>query len=1080
MGRSGCRFWYCSGGLGCTGDSVGKGGDFGGKNAIAVRDSKKFFKRIGRFVRQSWNDKKTFQRSRDDKNGKSDRKCFRCSDLNNLIGECPKPPKEKNQREFVGGSLSDSDQAIKVAEKQALENDIDDETQEIDEIANIKESKNHPLEKVIGNLNQRTLRNKLDENNVVSHNKARLVTQGYNQQEGIDYNETYASVTRIKSIRILLAYACALYFMLFQMDVKSAFLNGFINEEVYVVQPLGFIYFEKPDHVYKLKKALYGLKQAPKAWYDKLKSFLIKHEYNMGMVDNMLFSKKKSSNLIIIQIHVDDIIFSSTYQDMCDDFAKIMHDNFEMNMMGELNFFLGLQLKQMKDGIFFNQSKYIKEMLKKFGLEDSMLMKTLMSSDTKLTKEKECESVDITKYRGMIGCCLTSWFLKKETDIAISTTEAEYVSDEKACQQALWMKRALIDYEIGLNDVLILCDNKGTLDLSKNPMQHSTMDMKIDQQVALDEALVPHASRLRFGKSNFHLRSDITSKESTLQVVYDVLRQTLFYKAFLVTAGVPEIYMQEFWAPATVPHHSIRSNMKQETDELMFTTIKLVSRHQNTQQFDATLLVELTNEDMRNSAAYKEYYAIASGAAPPKIKASVKKMQSSYDTTMPPPKAVDIRLSTSAEGKQSAKSSKAKDEVTGIIPGVPDVPTYESDEEISWKLSDEDNDDDYDVDDQSDAIADDDDDQEDEDEQDDDDQDDNDDDQDSDNDDDDFVHPKLSIHDEESFDPIVQTLSHVENSNDETNDDESYGMNVRGDERPNAKYDDEELYGDVNINLEGQNIQMINVHTTQVLKDIHVTLTPVNPDGQQQSSSMFDHHLKTLEANFSEFMQTNQFAKAVSSIPALVDAYKCDKIILDTYGDTVTLKKRRDDEDKDKPSAGSDRGSKRSRAGKEPESTSAPKEKASKTSGKSIEGAKSHQKTASESTPVEEPMQTTQDLEEPAHLEFEIATHRSIQPWISDLAKQADSRTSFNELMDTLVDFSAFMMNWLKVDTLSPELLAGPTYELMKGLCKSLVELELFLKEVYKATTDQLDWNNPEGQLYPHNLLKPLPLIPNS
>ncbi|GJZ58082.1 retrovirus-related pol polyprotein from transposon TNT 1-94 [Tanacetum coccineum] len=212
-------------------------------------------------------------------------------------------------------------------------------------------------------------RNKLDENGVVSRNKARLVAQGYNQQEGIDYDETYAPVARLESIRILLAYACALDFKLFQMDVKSAFLNGFINEEVYVAQPLGFIDFKKPDHVYKLKKALYGLKQAPKAWYDRLKAFLIKHEYKIGMVDNTLFTKKKSSNLIIVQIYVDDIIFGSTCQDMCDEFAKIMHDEFEMSMMGELNFFLGLQIKQMED-------------------------------------DKECESVDSTKYRGMIGSLL--------------------------------------------------------------------------------------------------------------------------------------------------------------------------------------------------------------------------------------------------------------------------------------------------------------------------------------------------------------------------------------------------------------------------------------------------------------------------------------------------------------------------------------------------------------------------------------------------------------------------------------------------------------------------------------------------
>ncbi|GJT99697.1 retrovirus-related pol polyprotein from transposon TNT 1-94 [Tanacetum coccineum] len=348
-------------------------------------------------------------------------------------------------------------------------------------------------------------KNKLDENGVVTRNKARLVAQGYNQQEGIDYDETYAPVARLESIRILLAYACTLDFKLYQMDVKSAFLNGFINEEVYVAQPPGFIDFAKPNYVYRLKKALYGLKQAPKAWYDRLKAFLIKHDYSMGMVDNTLFTKKKDSNLIIVQIYVDDIIFRSTCQEMCDDFAKIMHDEFEMSMMGELNFFLGLQIKQLDDGIFFNQSKYIKEMLKKFRLEDSKPMKTPMSTETKLTRDEEGESVDNTKYRGMIGtthlglwypkgsgietivyadsdhardyvdrkstsgvctfmgCCLTSWFLKKQTALAISTTEAEYVSAGKACQQALWMKQALIDYGVRLDDIPIMCDNKGAM-----------------------------------------------------------------------------------------------------------------------------------------------------------------------------------------------------------------------------------------------------------------------------------------------------------------------------------------------------------------------------------------------------------------------------------------------------------------------------------------------------------------------------------------------------------------------------------------------------------------------------------------
>nr|GFA75228.1 hypothetical protein [Tanacetum cinerariifolium] len=190
---------------------------------------------------------------------------------------------------------------------------------------------------------------------------------------------------------------------------------------------------------------------------------------------------------------------------------------------------------------------------------------------------------------------------------------------------------------------------------------------------------------------------------------------------------------------------------------------------------------------------------------------------------------------------------------------------------------------------------------------------------------------------------------------------------------------------------------------------------------------------------------------------ALVEAYESDKIILDTYGNVFTLMRRRDDDaNKDEePSVGSDQGSKRRREEKEPESTSAPKEKATRTTGKSTQGSKSQQRTASKSAPAEEPLQTTHDLEEPSHQEFVTATHGSIQAWISELAKQADSCSSFNELRDTHVDFSAFLMNRLKVDTLTSKLLAGLTYELIKGSCKSLMELKFFLEEVYKANTDQ-------------------------
>nr|GEV63907.1 hypothetical protein [Tanacetum cinerariifolium] len=764
------------------------------------------------------------------------------------------------------------------------------------------------------------------------------------------------------------------------------------------------------------------------------------------------------------------------------------------------------------------------------------------------------------------------------------------------------------------------------------------MDITIDQQVALDKALVPHASRLRIDKIHHHsIRFKMNNKKCIVNLEYfremlqicpinpnqqfdelpfeeailTFLRElghsgeikmitnvehkddkknnemyyprftkvigtffmskdqsipkrnkklTPFYKAFLVIADVPAIYMQEFWATATFHYHSIRFKMnnKKHTvnleelghsgeikmitdvninklhqpcrsfdavinkyhsgkstgydslrlsqaqilwgmyhkktldfayllgedfvyqvkhkdakksneiyyprftnvivnffmtkdqsiprrnkvnwhfsmDDYMFTTIKLVFRHQNTQQYGAILPVGLTNEANRNFESYKDYYSIASGAEPPKTKASVRRTQSSSDTTMPPPTAKGKRLKTSAKvdkpvkEKQPTKSSKAKglsvlsgvalteiklatkriltqthishtsgsgvDEGTGIIQGVPDVPTYESDdeeisyklnegtgiilgvpnvptyksndEEISWKSNDDDDQDD------------DDDDQNDNDDQ--DNQDEDDDEQtDLDNDGDDFVHPKFSTHDEEDkdeecFDPIVQTPSQVENTYDKDNNEDSHGMNVEGDKGANEEDDSNELYGDVNINLEAVDLSELE------LKKILI-------DKMESNKSI---HRSDEQKNLYK---------------ALVDGYECNKLILDTYGDTVTLKRRRGVTD-------------------------------------------------------------DQLVEEASH-------HLH---WFQKQAKPPTPNRAWNKTLPAT--HAPFMMNRLKVDTLTPELLAGLTYELMKGSWKSLVEHEFFLEEVYKAKTNQLDWNNHEGQKYPYGLLKPLPLIPNS
>ncbi|KAH9768937.1 Integrase catalytic domain-containing protein [Citrus sinensis] len=249
-------------------------------------------------------------------------------------------------------------------------------------------------------------RNKMDEPGVVVRNKVSLVAQGYNREEGIDFDETFAPVARLESIRMLLAYACHKDFILFQIDVKSAFLNCYIIEEVYVKQPHGFEKEKFSNHVYKLSKALYGLKQAPRAWYDRLKNFLLDNDFSMGKVDTSLFLKHKNQYILVVQIYVDDIIFGSTNELLCNEFSSCMSKEFEMSMMGELKYFLGLQIKQNEEEIFINQGKYVRDLLKRFGYDNGTKKSTPMSTTIKLDKDEKDKKVDIKTYRGMIGSLL--------------------------------------------------------------------------------------------------------------------------------------------------------------------------------------------------------------------------------------------------------------------------------------------------------------------------------------------------------------------------------------------------------------------------------------------------------------------------------------------------------------------------------------------------------------------------------------------------------------------------------------------------------------------------------------------------
>ncbi|GKA18737.1 retrovirus-related pol polyprotein from transposon TNT 1-94, partial [Tanacetum coccineum] len=284
-----------------------------------------------------------------------------------------------------------------------------------------------------------------DADNIVVRNKTRLMAKGYKQEEGIDFEESFAPVAHLEAVRMFIAFAAHMNITIFQMDVKTAFLNGPLKEEVYVSQPEGFIDFEFPNHVYRLKKALYGLKQAPRVWYDKLSSFLIEHGFNKGIIDPTLFTRRHGGDILLVQVYVDDIIFGSTNPDFSKRFANLMKNNFEMSMMGELKFFLGLQVHQSPRGIFISQSQYAIELLKKHGLDECVSISTPMATE-RLDADLQGTPTDQTTYRHadhtgckddcksttgglqFLGGKLLSWSLKKQDCTAMSTAEAEYVS----------------------------------------------------------------------------------------------------------------------------------------------------------------------------------------------------------------------------------------------------------------------------------------------------------------------------------------------------------------------------------------------------------------------------------------------------------------------------------------------------------------------------------------------------------------------------------------------------------------------------------------------------------------------------
>ncbi|GKB77052.1 putative ribonuclease H-like domain-containing protein, partial [Tanacetum coccineum] len=340
-------------------------------------------------------------------------------------------------------------------------------------------------------------RNKKDKRGVVVRNKARLIVQGYRQEEGIDYDEVFAPVDMIEAIKIFLAFAYYMGFIVYQMDVKSAFLYGTIDEEVYVSQPPSFVDPKFPKKVYKVVKALYGLHQTPRAWYATLSTFLLKSGYKRGTIDKTLFIKKDKNDIMLVQVYVDDIIFDSTKRSWCDEFEALMKSRFQMSSIGELTFFLGLQtastpietqkpLTKDEDAAdvdvtpkisHLHAVKRIFRYLKgkpKLGLwyprVSSFNLEAYSDSDY---ARANLDRKSTTGGYEFLGRRLISWQCKKQTIMATSTTEAEYVAAANCCGQVLWIQNQMLDYGFNFMNTKIYIDNESTICIVKNPVFHS-------------------------------------------------------------------------------------------------------------------------------------------------------------------------------------------------------------------------------------------------------------------------------------------------------------------------------------------------------------------------------------------------------------------------------------------------------------------------------------------------------------------------------------------------------------------------------------------------------------------------------
>jgi len=249
-------------------------------------------------------------------------------------------------------------------------------------------------------------RTELNADSTINKYKARLVVKGYAQIYGVDYSDTFAPVARMDTIRFLFVVAAHRNWKVFQLDVKSAFLNGILQEEIYVEQPAGFVTQGKEDKVYLLKKALYGLKQAPRAWYGRIDDYLTGSGFQKSLSEATLYVKRINDDVLIISLYVNDLLVTGSNTVQVAEFKLNMMQVFEMTNLGLMSFFLGMEIMQNREEIFICQKKYSKEILKKFQMDNCKPTATPMNQKDKFNKEDDTARADEEKFRSWIGCLM--------------------------------------------------------------------------------------------------------------------------------------------------------------------------------------------------------------------------------------------------------------------------------------------------------------------------------------------------------------------------------------------------------------------------------------------------------------------------------------------------------------------------------------------------------------------------------------------------------------------------------------------------------------------------------------------------